>query len=229
MQELSTEVLQALQKLDTPTVCNALEVVNPERRSQGFTVRPFRCAHPHLPPMVGYARTARIRSIHKPARPQDSDGYYSYIAEGGPLPAIAVIEDIDDVPGYGALWGEVNTNVHYGLGCLGVITNGSMRDLSDGHPRFHLLAGMVNPSHAWINVVDWGMTINVHGMQISSEELVHADQHGAVVIPANDAENILIEAEKIAAREKIIVTAARSPDFNMQKLREAWRGMAEIH
>ncbi len=229
MRELTPETFQALLKLDTPTVCNALEVVNPERRSQGFTVRPFRCAHPALPPVLGYARTARIRSIHKPSKPQDSDGYYSYIAEGGPLPAVAVIEDIDDVPGYGALWGEVNTNVHYGLGCQGVVTNGSMRDLSDGHPNFQLLAGSVNPSHAWINVIDWGMTINVHGMQVSEGELVHADQHGAVVIPLADAENILIEAQKISAREKIIVTAAKSPEFNMQKLREAWKGMAEIH
>lgn len=229
MTELPDEIFSALHQLDTPTVCNALEVINPERRAQGFNVRPLVCAHPDLPPIVGYARTARCRSTHKPVSPQDSEGYYSYIAEGGPVPSIVIIEDIDEVPGYGALWGEVNTNVHYGLGAKGVITNGSIRDIPDSQPKFQMLAGMINPSHAWINVIDWGMTVNVHGMEVSHNDIVHADMHGAVVIPAADAGAVLEEAKRLAAREKIIITAAQQPGFNMEKLREAWKGMAEIH
>ena len=120
MSELSEELGKALGELDTPTVCNALEAVDPSRRARGFNTRPLVCVHPELPPIVGFARTARIRAQHRPAKPQDSVGYYTYIAEGGPVPSIAVIQDLDDTPGYGALWGEVNTNVHYGLGCVGL-------------------------------------------------------------------------------------------------------------
>ena len=108
MTELANDILEALGELDTPTVCNALEAVDSARRARGFNVKPLVCAHPGLPPVVGYARTARIRATHKPARPQDSDGYYTYIAEGGPLPSVVIVEDMDEVPGYGALWGEVN-------------------------------------------------------------------------------------------------------------------------
>jgi regulator of RNase E activity RraA len=229
MSEISEDVFAALLELDTPTICNALEVVNPERRAQGFNVRPFLCAHPDLPPVLGYARTARMRSTHKPTKPQDRDGYYSYIAEGGPVPSIVVVEDIDEIAGYGAMWGEVNTNVHYGLGCKGVVTNGSMRDIPDARPEFQMLAGMVNPSHGWFNLIDWGMTVNVHGLEVSHGDLVHADRHGAVVIPADDAEAVIEEAKRIAAREHLIVTAAKQPGFNMEKLREAWKGMADIH
>ena len=92
-----------------------------------------------------------------------------------------------------------------------------------------MLAGMVNPSHAWVNVVDWGLTVNVHGMEVSHDDLVHADQHGAVVVPLADAANVIEEAEKIMARERIVIDAAQQPDFNMDKLRAAWKGMAEIH
>jgi len=229
MTELTADIREGLLALDTPTVCNALEVVNPARRARGFNIRPLVCVRPSLPPMLGYARTVRIRAAHKPEERFDADAYYSYIAEGGPCPSIAIIEDIDDTPGYGAHWGEVNTNIHYGLGCLGVITNGSVRDIPDSQPKFQMLAGMVNPSHAWVNVVDWGLTVNVHGMEVSHDDLVHADQHGAVVVPVADAANVIEEAAKIMARERIVIDAAQQPDFDMDKLRAAWKGMAEIH
>ena len=96
MTELTPKIRDALLALDTPTICNALETVNPERRARGFNIRPFVCARPSLSPILGYARTARIRAAHKPEERFDADAYYSYIAEGGPTPSIAIIEDIDE-------------------------------------------------------------------------------------------------------------------------------------
>ena len=69
-----------------------------------------------------------------------------------PQPTITVIQDLDPEPGFGAFWGEVNTAVHKGLGVLGCITNGSIRDLDMIATDFQLLAGMVAPSHAWVHV-----------------------------------------------------------------------------
>lgn len=229
MPDLSPELLVSLKALDTPTVCNALEAVDPSRRNRGFNVRPFVCAHPSLPPIVGYARTARIRAMHPSLERTDSVGYYTYIAEGGPLPSVVVMEDLDDTPGYGAWWGEVNTNVHFGLGCLGVVTNGSIRDLPDSAPGFQMLAGMVNPSHAFVHVVDWGTPVNVHGMEVAENDLVHADQHGAVVIPGDKAQAVVDEAKRVMAREGILIEAAKQPGFNMERMQKAWAGMAEIH
>ena len=229
MTELSATLLQALEALDTPTVCNALEVVEPSRRNNGFNVRPLVCVHPELPPVVAFARTVRIRAKDKPETHPDSVGHYTYIAEGGPLPSVTVVEDLDEVPGWGALWGEVNTNVHLGLGCKGVITNGSVRDLPDSAKGFQMLAGMVNPSHSFVHVADWGGTVNVHGMEVDDGDLIHADQHGAVVIPLDSAQAVANEAKKIMARERILIDAAKQPGFNMEKMRQAWAGMAEIH
>ena len=229
MPDLSNELANALRALDTPTVCNALEAVNPSRRTRGFNVKPFVCAHPELPSIVGFARTARIRAQHKPEARSDTIGYYTYVAEGGPLPSIAVIQDLDDSPGYGALWGEVNTNVHYGLGCLGVITNGSVRDIPDSQPNFQMLAGMINPSHAFVHVLDWGGPVTLHGMEVSDGNLVHADLHGAVVIPLEDAESVVAEAKRIMARERILIEAAQQPGFSVDKIKEAQQRMADIH
>ena len=105
MKEINKEILEGLRALDTPTVCNALETVDVTRRNKGFTIRPLVCIRPSLSPIVGYARTARIRATHKPDRTPDMDGYYTYIAEGGPLPSVVVIQDMDEIPGYGSFWG----------------------------------------------------------------------------------------------------------------------------
>ncbi len=92
-----------------------------------------------------------------------------------------------------------------------------------------MLAGMVNPSHAWVHVVDWGMPVNVHGMEVEHGDLVHADRHGAVVIPLDKAEAVIEAAGKIMARERILIEAAQQPGFDMEKMRAAWKGMADIH
>jgi regulator of RNase E activity RraA len=229
MSEVSEATWDELLKLDTPTVCNALETVNPGRRDNGFNIKPFVCIRPELGSILGYSRTARIRAAHRPSQRMDADGYYSYIAEGGPTPSITIIEDMDSNPGYGAFWGEVNTNIHYGLDSLGVITNGSVRDIPDSQPGFQMLAAMVNPSHAWVHVVDWGGPVNIHGMDVSHGDLVHADMHGAIVIPEDDADAIVEEAVKIMAKESIVIEASQKPGFNMDKLRAAWKGQTEIH
>ena len=108
--------------------------------------------------------------------------YLDYVASA-PQPGIAVIQDLDDVVGYGAFWGEVQSNVHKALGCLGTITNGSIRDIPMIAPGFQMLAGSISPSHAFVHVVDYGIDVNIHGMAVKSGDLIHADRHGAVIVP----------------------------------------------
>lgn len=233
MKRVSTELLLDLARLDTPTVCNALEVVAPERRGRGFTVEPLFCLRPELGSMVGYALTARIRAQHPSEHPEAvrerSLGYYEFVATG-PKPGIVVIQDLDgDSRGFGAFWGEVNSNVHQGLGCLGVITDGSIRDLDDVAKGFQMLAGSVGPSHAHVRVVDYGGPVAVAGMSVRTGELIHADRHGAVVIPESVASRIPEAAAGVARRERVVIEAAQRPDFDLDQLRGAWKKASELH
>ena len=190
------EVLRKLAEFDTPTICNALEMVAPERRARGFTAQPLVCARPELPPIVGYARTTTIRAKEPSGRDPAAAGrlqmeYYQYVESGGPQPGISVIQDLDGADaGFGAFWGEVHTHVHRGLGCLGVVTDGSIRDLDMCAEGFQLLAGKVGPSHAYVHVVDFGGQVSVADMRVASGDLIHADRHGAVVIPTEVAADI---------------------------------------
>ncbi len=229
-EQLSTELLADLATIDTPTVCNALESVAPDRRGFGYTVEPLVCTRPELGVMVGYARTATIRAQHPADRRNRPGDYYEYIDNGGPKPAISIIQDLDgDSRGYGSFWGEVNSNIHKGLGCLGVITDGSVRDLPDVADGFQMMADRIGPSHAFVHVVSFGGVVSVAGMTVAGGDLIHADQHGAVVIPFDVADQVMDAAAAIARREGVIIKAAQQPGFNIDRLREAQGNAAEIH
>ncbi|MBT6095218.1 MAG: RraA family protein [Rhodospirillaceae bacterium] len=230
MTNLTDDDLKTLTQWDTPTICNALEITSPDRRGFGFSVHPFVCLDPALPPIVGYARTAKIRA----AQPATGDvagnriPYYEYVAEA-PGPTIVVIEDIDPKPGVGAFWGEVHTTVHKGLGALGVVTNGSFRDITDSAPGFQALGGMVGPSHAFVHPVDFNCPVTVHGMEVEHGDIIHADQHGAVVVPADAVRKIPAAVDLITRREAKILDAARADDFDIEKLKQAIGASGDIH
>lgn len=233
MTTLTQADLDALKQYDTPTICNALEIVAPERRTLGFTHKPLSCLDPSLPPMVGYARTATIRAREAPRlaaeemRKRRGD-YYEYVAKGGATPSVIVIQDLDPEPGFGAFWGEVNTNVHKSLGALGCVTNGSFRDIDACAPGFQLL-GVIGPSHAHVHVVSYGGHVNIHGMGVNDGDLIHADRHGAVIVPHDVVTKIPATADLLGRREAVILDACKAPDFDIDKLKAAMEGSAEIH
>lgn len=231
---LTDAELDALRALDTPTVCNAIEILAPERRGYGYTVHPLVCSFPDLPPMVGYARTARIRAMAPPVEPAEQVAatriaYYEYVESGGPRPSVVVIQDLDPIKGYGSFWGEVQSNVHKGLGSLGTITDGCVRDIPDCAEGFQFMSATINPSHAFVHVVDFGTPVTVCGMNVSSGDLIHADRHGAVVIPPSIAREIPACAATIAKKEAVVIGAARKPGFSVADLREAFKKQSDIH
>ncbi|MBU8538009.1 RraA family protein [Falsiroseomonas tokyonensis] len=227
------EDLETLRQWDTPTICNALEFVAPARRGHGFTVRPLVAADRKLQPICGLARTGTIRAAAPSGRPKEVDrkirlGWYEYV-ERASLPTIVVLQDLDDTPGVGAFWGEVHSAVHKALGAQGGITNGSIRDLDMLAPGFQLLAGVVNPSHAFVHMVAYGQEVTVHGMHVQHEDVIHADHHGAVVIPHDAVRKIPAAIELGARKEKVILDLCKDPDFSAAKLAAAIAQADEIH
>jgi regulator of RNase E activity RraA len=204
-----------LRSIDTPTVCNLVEIVMPERRGSGYTVKHLHCPFPDLPPMVGYAKTVTFKAKDKvplgeAGYMQKRLDYLDYVASA-PQPAIMIMHDLDgEHAGFGAFWGEVQSNVHRALGALGVVTDGSIRDIPMIAPGFQMLAGSIVPSHAYVHVVDYGIDVNVHGMATKSGDLIHADRHGAIVVPVDKIDAMKTALEGLSAREAKIIAAAKS-------------------
>ncbi len=231
---LPASLVETLAKYDTPTICNAMEIVAPERRLIGYTTKPLVCPFPDLPPMVGYARTATIRatsaSILSPADARaQRTAYYEYCGTGHG-PRISIIQDLDGANiGFGAFWGEVQSSVHKALGCLGVVTDGSIRDIPQWAPGFQALAGSIGPSHAHVHLDGFGDDVCVAGMTVHSDDLIHADLHGAIVIPFDIAEKLPAAVKLCERREEPILGIARSASFSLEKLKDALSRAAEIH
>jgi hypothetical protein len=221
--------LATLAQWDTPTICNGLELLVPERRAIGFTTEPMVPAFPNLPPIVGLARVGFIRAKEPPrGKVPERMEWYDYVAEGD-LPRIVVLQDLDDTPGYGAWWGEVNSTIHHALGALGCVTNGSFRDTAMLAPGFQIVGGRIGPSHAHIHIVDLGRPVNVFGMNAAHDDVIHADNHGAVVIPADCVKRLPAAIDLISRRERVILDICADPAFTPAKLRAALKESGEIH
>lgn len=221
--------LQLLKNWDTPTICNGLELIALERRAIGFTVEHMVAADRTLAPVVGLARTGLIRSKEPPRGPIPSrQDWYDYV-EASSLPTIALLQDIDDTPGYGAFWGEVQTTVHMGLGVHGCVTNGSYRDCDMLAPGFQIVGSRVVPSHAHVHMVAMRCDVNVFGMLAGHDDVIHADFHGAVVIPWDAVKRLPDAIDLVTRREKVILDMARAPGFTSAHMREALSRAQEIH
>ena len=155
---MDAALFKLLTEVDTPTVCNAIEVAQGKRGFNRFTRGTMVASHPEAPAMVGYARTARIRAVEPPSEPPEvirarSMDYYKHMATG-PRPAVAVVQDLDVPNAIGAYWGEINTNIHKSFGLSGTLTDGVMRDLGDVPDGYPVVAGSIGPSHGFVHVVD---------------------------------------------------------------------------
>lgn len=221
--------LAALQQWDTPTICNGLELVAPERRAIGFTVEPMLAADRGLKPIVGLARVGTIRAKEAPRGKVASRlDWFDYVADAD-MPTVVVLQDLDDRPGYGAWWGEVHSTVHKALGALGCVTNGSFRDCDMLAPGFQIIGGRIGPSHAHVHMVDFGRPVDVFGMNAIHDDVIHADFHGAVVIPADAVRRLPDAIALCTRREKVILDVCASPDFSPARLRAAVQAAGEIH
>ncbi len=140
----------------------------------------------------------------------------------GPRPAIAVVEDMDYPDCFAAWWGEVHSAVHKGLGMAGALTNGVMRDLGDPEPGFPVIAGSIGPSHGFCHVREVGTPVEILGLRISEGDLVHADRHGAVLVPPDVVPRLGVAIETLLATEQLILGPARQTGFDIEKLERAW-------
>lgn len=223
---MNDALLEILKSVDTPTVCNAIEKAQGKRGFAAFTRSTPVATAPDAPAMVGYACTAKVAGRYpSPETPESVRerrlAYYRQIANA-PKPAVAVVEDIDFPNCVGAFWGEVNATVHQGFGVAGALTNGVVRDLGSLPAGFPIVAGSVGPSHAFVHVTGFGMPVEVLGISVRQGDLIHADRHGAVVIPPEVIGGLQQAVLALVESERIVLETARRDDFNIDMFEALW-------
>ncbi|MBI5693958.1 MAG: RraA family protein [Verrucomicrobia bacterium] len=206
--------LLELKRWNTPTIYNGWEQVTRHNAARdAFNLEETRDFMPQMGPMVGYALTVVCEPgnpAHPRRRPKAWTEYRRYVASQ-PGPKIVVVQDLDKPATFGAFWGEVNSNVHRALGCVGTICDGAIRDLDEmTNAGFKALARRLVVGHAHSFPVRWGVEVEVFGRKIQPGQLIHADKHGFLAVPFGDERHLLEAARFMDSNEcRTVIPAAR--------------------
>jgi 4-hydroxy-4-methyl-2-oxoglutarate aldolase len=223
--DLTPVQLERLQGLSACVVASAIELCNVRLPNTGFSDARIRCIFEDLPPMVGYAATARIRT----ATPPMEGGRFSYARTDWwdhllsiPSPRVLLMEDMDAKPGVGAFIGEVHACILRSLGCVGVVTNGAVRDVREVRATgLQMFAGNVSVSHAYAHVFDFGGPVEIAGLRVRPGELIHGDLNGFQTVPVGIVGQVLEFADEILRTRNSLTGLCRSSGFTVNKLRDA--------
>jgi 4-hydroxy-4-methyl-2-oxoglutarate aldolase len=226
---LSHADLLQLKRWNTPTIYNGWEQITRNNSARdAFNIEETRDFMPHMGPMVGYAVTVVIEPSNPAHRANDHAwaDYRRYVAEQ-PGPKIVVIQDLDKPRVIGSFWGEVNSNAHRALGCVGTITDGAIRDIDEMcNAGFKALARRLCVGHANAWPIRWGCEVEVFGRAVQPGQLIHADKHGFLAVPDQDQADLLEAARFMDSNEcGTVIAAAR--DTVGRSVEDILRGLDE--
>lgn len=208
---LSSGDLHQLKRWNTPTIYNGWEqITKRDASAEGFNIEEVTDYMPQMGPMIGYAVTLVIEPSNKEHRSitENKEAYRKYIASV-PGPKIVVVQDLDKPRVVGANWGEINAMLHRGLGCVGTLTDGAIRDVDEmTDVGFKALARRLCVGHAFAYPVRWGCDVEVFGTKVSPGDLIHADKHGFVAIPPEEQPGLLDAARFMDTNECVTMIAA---------------------
>lgn len=211
---LSHSELLELKRWNTPTIYNGWEQITKHNpAAEGFNLEEVRDFMPQMGPMVGYAVTVAFQPSnpeHPHKNPNAWSEYRHYVA-GVSGPKIVVVQDLDKPAIIGAFWGEVNSNIHRALGCIGTICDGAIRDVDEmTNAGFKALARRLCVGHAFSCPVRWGQEVEVFGRKIRPGQLIHADKHGFLAVPFGEEKRLLEAARFMDSNEcQTLIPAAR--------------------
>jgi 4-hydroxy-4-methyl-2-oxoglutarate aldolase len=212
--ELAHGELLKLRRWNTPTIYNGWEqVTKRDATRECFNLEETHDFMPSQGPMVGYAVTVVVEPsnrAHARDLPDAWVDYYRHVASL-PGPKVVVVQDLDKPRCVGSFWGEVTSNMHRALGCVGTIVDGAIRDLEEmSYAGFKALARRLCVGHAAVRPVRWDCEVEVFGCRVEAGQLMHADRHGFLAIPRAD-ESALLEAALFMDRNECdtLISTAR--------------------
>ena len=216
---LSKAEMETLCRWPTCAIANGIELFNIRPRNEGFMLPEIKCVFPELGPMIGYAVTAVITADSPEGRRISPSDWWEKIKKT-PEPRVVVIHDIDQ-PVLGSFWGEVNGNIYKALGCVGTVTDGSVRDLDEvKEAGFHFYSSCISVSHAYVHLVEVDIPVKVGGLVVKPGDLIMGDKHGVISIPLEIARDVPKAAQLVEDWERRVINFCKSKEFTLEGLKQ---------
>jgi regulator of RNase E activity RraA len=217
MTSLTPQQIEALKAIDTPTICNAIELFNARGRVEGFLGMDIRCLLPELGTLVGYAITVTVDST-TPGVARSSQAWRAWMTamEKSPKPGVLVFKDIGPQLRKSAHMGEVMGTISRRLGVVGVVTDGGLRDILElKRLGIHCFAPGLVPSHGNPRLIEVNVPVCIDGVWISPGDLLHGDINGVTTIPLPIADKVAQAAYQIREKEAAAMAYYNGPDFTI--------------
>lgn len=215
------ELIAFLKGIDTPTVANAIEVLDVCSPATGFPSLELRCLFPELGVMCGYAVTAHVETVTD-ANPKTEEAFVELFeaVERSEKPAVVVVQEIGGDRDRAAHCGEVMSTIFGALGGIGLVSDCAVRDLSAVRKLgFHYFARGAVSSHANFRIVRCNVPCEVLGMTVHPGDLLHGDENGIVNIPTSRRAGLRDAIQQIVSAERAIFDSARKTGFTAASLR----------
>ena len=211
MREITLATLDKLRQFDTPTICNLIELFDVRSRNTGYMDSRINACFPALPPMVGFAATATFRSDYPPV---SSDAYETLSAQVERFselsgPSVVVFQDLD-TPAAAATFGEVMCTSYKTFGAVGLITSGAGRDLDQIRAiEFPVFTNGTICAHGYCHILQVHTQVQVAGITISPNDLLHGDCNGVTTIPKEIAADVADVGDEFMSAEAVTLEALR--------------------
>ncbi|HXK59674.1 MAG TPA: RraA family protein [Acidobacteriota bacterium] len=229
LRPVPVQVLETLQKYDSATISNVIELFGVRQRNVGYMNPSIHALFPDFPPIVGYASTATYRSARPLAKGDLVSNLVAQVEAMAslPTPRIVVFEDIDHPPA-AATFGEVMCAIYQAFGAVGLITSGAARDLEAlKSRRFATFASSVCVSHGFGRIEEVHTNVHVGGLTIRPGDLLHADCNGVVLIPLEIAEKVAVVCSDWIAAERIVLDYVDGTGVTVEGLSEKLEEMGK--
>ena len=222
MTENNKEYIAKLSKVRTPIIYDTIEKFNVRSRDQGWMDTTIKSILPNLGIMCGYACTGKFIGEIPPVNNERiylfSD-IWKYVFESV-RPSVMVVQDLDYPNLRSCAWGDVSASIFLNLGCIGVITNGGVRDIREVEKLgFNLFAPSPVVGHGHGRFVEKNVPVKVGALVINPGDLIHSDEHGVTIIPKEiELSDLLKKIKEFMASEKKIIDFCKKPNFKIEKL-----------
>ena len=217
---LTSEQLDELRAIDSPTIANAIEYFTVRPRVAGYCGSNVRCLTPDAGFMLGYAVTCKGDSTTEDKERREHTELYRAIAAAQPWPMVVVIGDDGDpsMIHLSCHAGEMMATTMKRCGAVGLVTNGGLRDIREitALGDFHYYGRGLVVAHGRPSIYDVGATVTIDGMEVHPGDLLHGDENGITVIPADIADKIAAKANEHRQMEQQRLKEILSPDFHKQ-------------
>ena len=221
MTRLSTQQLDALRRIDSPTVSNAIERLQVRPRLEGFAGWELRCAFPELGTTLGYAVTCTADSTT--ASRADAQGQLRLwdALERAPKPSVLVIKDIGPERSRSCHMGEVMATTAKALGAVGCVSDGGLRDAVEVRALgFQYFCPGFVVSHGNAVICDINVEVTLAGLVVRPGDLLHGDVNGILVVPESVADRVADEAARVRDAERRVLEFVRQPGLTVENLRK---------